>query len=294
MDLPSPKTLNEIKSLVDDLSKKDPELFKANTDRYALENKVLNIIWPYTHLKSCGYTEEDSLKLTAYSIHRASNQLNETCNKLWAVLELAQAISPENQNHGKTIGTGFSHDFSLGTIIPAAYYSQVSCIVSILSLFGVISIYDHTTGRAYNLTRTDVGWKIYNRHSYLREALKIEKPAKGWHWELIQLYTGLHFQVADIPFCNMNLIKNLLVNRNRVHYGVLGDVSVTAVKGIGKFFEFIPMIFENTHTAFKCLLSVWQPPSPLLNRYKSLHQNVKQLYDSYKKEFPNNFPKLQF
>jgi hypothetical protein len=268
----------------------------VTADRYAIEREVYEIIRFYgAKWRTSGFNDEESLTLNAYSIHRASNQLNEACNKLWCALELAYTISPAIFGKKYTpIGNGFDYDFSLGTLIPSLYYSQISTLVSILSLFGVVSLYNHKTGKAYNLTRTKHGWRIYKRRQYLKRVLGVKEPKKGWHNELIQLFKGLCREITEIPCCNIAEIENLLIKRNKAHYQVLGDVSVGAVMGINIFFDYIPTIFENTQTAFNCLLNVWQPSSKLLKRFRTLRENIEKVYEAYGREFPNDFPPQNF
>ena len=130
-------------------------------------------------LKTNGFSDDEKKLLNKYSIYLANNQINEACNKFWAIVELLNITSPKVwRNTPKEInnleytlqmanaadlpeilpwdlseisslnyyqnplGEDFSNTYMGGTIIPVLYYSQITALLSILSSYGCVLIRD--------------------------------------------------------------------------------------------------------------------------------------------------------
>src|SRR5438445_992037 len=88
-----------------------------------------------------------------YSIYAANQQLNEACNKCWAIVELVHATSPSIWRTAYfPIGSSFGQPFLMGTVLPTLYYANISAIISAMSSLGVITL--RKEGRPYYLIRT--------------------------------------------------------------------------------------------------------------------------------------------
>jgi len=237
--LPFPDNSEELRVLVDELKSYDGGSFSNRFGqstvqrRRRLKSDVISI----TNEKTIGFSKKDAVLFTAYSLHRSSNQLNEACNKLWATMELAYALSPEIRNeHFECLGNEFDTRFILGTIIPSLYYSLISTMVSMLSLFGCVSLNKNDT--YYNLTRIGkFNWLIYRRADYIKEKLGYSEKTSKWHLQIFRMYHGFKEKGIKLPEIDYPNGLTLKEKRDAVHYSVLGDVSVKDVAGMDVYFK---------------------------------------------------------
>lgn len=297
--LPYPDKITEIHSLIDSLREKHGELFKY-WSRYGVENQV------YGFLSSSGFGTEKLTKtildsvpealLDAYSFHRASNQANEACNKLWATVELVYAVSPDVWGIAyEPMGKYFENKFLLGSLIPALYYSQLSAIVSCLSSFGCVSIRDETSRISYNIVRTRRGWRIYERKKYIKDTFGLD-PSNSWHIQVAQLLKGFKDNISDFPKVDYSETDELRKQRNITHYDILSRVSASKVAGINRYFKYLPLCTNTINSALGTIEKVsWLPSYSGAGRFRELHSNLPRLYEAYKMQYPDDkIKKIEF
>ncbi|MBI2578725.1 MAG: hypothetical protein HYW26_03370 [Candidatus Aenigmarchaeota archaeon] len=291
--LPDPRIIEEIAELNKNKSIENPDLFSPKSDRYKIERVVHNTLFDWNDerklwlvKKSAGFDDIENY-LHAYAIHRANNQLNEACNKLWPCLEFINAISKKIslETNYPRIGSKFQREFTAGTTIPNLYYSHLSSLLAIMSTFGFISIYLRPN-RFYNLIRTPDGWKLYERKKYMKEICC--KNTKGWHYQLIDLYEFLMNNLEGFPQTDLSKSIQLLDYRNQSQYDVLGGVSVSASMGFNLVFRYMPFIFNTLATAFRIIKKSHSITNYSDSRFEELCEKLPQLYENYYKEFPKN------
>ena len=294
-----PNKITEIHSLIDSLREKHGELFKYFS-RYDVENRV------YTFLGLLGFgtgrlskSRMDSFPealLDAYSFHRACNQANEACNKLWATIELVYAVSPSMWRKSyEPMGKYFENEFLLGSLVPALYYSQLSAIVSCLSSFGCVSIRDETSNISYNIVRTQRGWRIYERKKYIKDTFGLN-PQPSWHIQVAQLLKGFEANILDFPKIDYSGTDGLRRKRNITHYDILSRVSASRVTGINQYFKYLPLCTNTINSALSTIKKIsWLPSYSGARRFRELHSNLPRLYEAYKKQYPlDKINKVEF
>lgn len=290
--LPHPVTKSEVKALLDSLFEEHMRLF-GYYSRYNVQDNVYNLLnslgFRAGRLTTSKLDSAPEALLDAYSIHRACNQVNEACNKLWATVELVYATSPEVwQTAYEPIGESFANAFLLGSLIPALYYSQLSAIVSCLSSFGCVSIRDISHGMSYNIVRTRYGWRIYPRKKYIKDTFESD-PSRSWHVQVLQLLHGFKNQISDFPDIDYSETAKLHEQRNITHYEILSKVSATKVKGLRQYFKYLPLVVNTINSALTTLNEIfWLPSYTGASRFRELHSNLPRLYDAYEKEYPED------
>lgn len=98
-------------------------------------------LWSGESLKVSGFTNDEKVCLTLDSMRLANNQINEACNKLYATVELANAVQKRLDKEG-IASDRFSGEFILGALVPVLYYSQVAALLSLLSSYGILFVRD--------------------------------------------------------------------------------------------------------------------------------------------------------
>ena len=296
LGLPYPDSPEEINLLLSKREKHKPHIFSVG-ERYHVENEVRrhlsNLGLGKKVLKKVTLDSVDQSLIDAYSVHRANTQINEACNKLWAVVEIVNLVSPKIwKTEYSPIGERFERNYLLGTIIPTLYYSQVSALVSVMSIFGCVSIKDTISKNKsrkiimYNLVRTKEGWQLFKREHYLKDILGID-PSKGWHRQVIQLVEGLSANLQGFPKIDVQATKELRRARNRTHYEILASVSTKPVMGIDNFFHHLPLVVSTISTVITTIEKCYKPSKlSYTKRFKNLYQNLPKLYKAYDKKFP--------
>lgn len=143
--------------------------------------------------------------------------MSEACNKLWTTAELANMTSKHVWKRSyKPVGEQFSGTFSLGTLIPTLYYTEISSIISILSSFGCVPLM--ISGTPFYLLRTENGWTIVNRSAYVENVLDIN--ARSWHDRILGTYEGFLTKGVKLPSIPLRKVKKLKNLRNEMHYQI--------------------------------------------------------------------------
>ena len=208
-----------------------------------------------------------------YSIYRSNQQLNESCNKLWASSELVHATKVKTQeNH--LLGEMFNANFLQGTLIPTLYYSQISALMSILSSFGFLFLL--VNDRRYFLVRTQEGWKIKNKKRYVRDIL--QRRARGWHEQVIESYAGLRVKGIAIPRLAIKRTHMLRQLRNRMHYEILGDLRMwRMINGIKLFNRYLPMVIKTITIGINNLSKIKKITTGCNERFNNLIENLQKV-----------------
>lgn len=206
-----------------------------------------------------------------YSILRANQELNEACNKFWSAVELANITSPAIwKKTYKPLGEGFSGLFVVGATIPTLYYSEVSALISMLTIFGVVPI---KMGDPQYFVRCKDGWRIFVRKRYLQDVLGTS--ARTWHGEFTATYEALLRKGIDLPPLNLKGLVKLRDLRNEVHYEVLSDLKMwRAIRYKTAFKRHLPHVMETIAQAIQTISTIKLVTTGCDERFKNLKENI--------------------
>jgi len=237
-------------------------------------------------------TSPISHQLSWYSLMRANHQLNEAINKVCATFELV------TKQHDTFQVPDFDNNFSMGTVLPAIYYAQVSSIVSILSTYGVLSVKtfdDKHRLKFYNLIRTKDGWRLFHRNEYIRNVLD-ENPEAGWHPQVPQMYNGIINKGVKMPNINLSRTRALQTLRNKYHYDILSESSMRYTgyqDKLGPYLDFLPLVIETLQINLYLIKKLYlQPRSFMEKRFNELLMAIPKIYTDNSIPLPDNFSKL--
>jgi len=270
--LPFPEKQDQIKKLLEPI---DNRLLSCSEKFIRLQVRK-----PIDRLLSGRIPFFDSMKpqyewFNIYSVYSANQQLNEACNKLWATVELANVTSAEvwKKNYFP-IGENFSRTFLLGTLIPTLHYSQLSAVISILSIFGCIPVI--VNKKPFFLIRTKSGWGLFYRPTYIRDELGIS--SHGWHEQIIRTYDELGRRGIRLPSLNIKKILALKDLRNSMHYEILGDLRMSrAFKSRKAYSKYLQSVISTIDVAVENLSKVKKITSGCDARLENLKNNFKKL-----------------
>ncbi|MGI0091104.1 MAG: hypothetical protein ACREBS_05300, partial [Nitrososphaerales archaeon] len=271
LPLPAPRELHEIHSLLDSI---DDNLFNGSEGFIRQQaTKALNSL---IMQKVSSYDKEDSefFWLNVLSVFNANQQINEACNKMWATAELSNVGRGSVWKHGYSpIGKEFSTLFLSGTLIPTLYYSQVSAMISSLSIFGCVPIL--VNGTPYYLVRTVEGWKSFVRRNFIKEILG--KKVTGWHEQIIETYFGLIMEKIRLPKVSQSKLMRLKKLRNEMHYNVLGDIKMWRVIARREEYQnFVPFVDKTICGSIELLQTVTKVTNGCDNRYSKLRAAMEK------------------
>jgi hypothetical protein len=209
--------------------------------------------------------------LNIYSIYRANQQLNEACNKLWSAVELANITSPAIwKKTYKPLGESFSGLFAVGATIPTLYYSEISTLISILSIFGVVPI---KMGDPEYLVRCRDGWRLFVRKRYLQNVLGTS--ARTWHGEFTATYEALLRKGIALPPLNLKGLMRLRDLRNEVHYEILSDLKMwRASRHKTAFKRHLAHALETIDLAIQTVSKIKLVTTGCDERFKNLRENI--------------------
>lgn len=305
--IPTPDSLFQIELLLKSCKNANSKYFKFN-ERDFLAEEVNKVLYPKgfdkpIHVRNL--PEPFSGLLNAYSITRAMIQSNESCNKVWATVELLHALSGWNQglpdilfkekptttrSIHNPLCSSYDVEFCGGTILPTLYYATLSALLSLMSSFGCLSITDTNIVGYYNLIRTRNGWKLFHRRKFIYD-LCHEKAESNWHGQLIQILSGLKANLEHFPPINTDLILNLAEARNQRHYEILGSLNAKYSRGVDEYFTFLPQVLEVIHVALYVISAIHGTDGLAgFSRFKELYDNVSTLFLEYGKTPPELFP----
>lgn len=263
-ELPWPTAKKEIKQLLQDI---DENLLNCTEDFIRLQVKK-----PVTDLiakkNTLSLTSTQSKWFNVYSIFNANQQLNEACNKLWAGLELMHMTDNKIwKKKYEPLGTKFHGSFVLGTAIPTLYYSQLSAIVSILSIYGCVPVM--VNQKRYYLIRTQNGWKAFSRGEYAQNHLKIS--TNSWHEVILNTFKAFKSNGIDLPDINLEKTFQLKKLRNEMHYEILGDLRMwRAYQKRTSFFKSVPLVMDTIKESIKTLKYVKKITTKCDERFEDL------------------------
>jgi hypothetical protein len=226
------------------------------------------------------YSIEEEEQMLIYSFCRANHQINEATNKIWTTVELAYSI----KNSETRLVKSFSHNYSLGTLIPSLYYSLLSAIVSNLCIYGIVSF--RYNNQDLLLAREVDSWKLFNRKKYLHD--HFSNSSNSWHDQVQIMYEGLIKNEYQVPDLDKVQMKNLKDHRNKLHYIILSDITMKdEFIGIKQYFEFFPFCLIFIKDSLDLIQSVWKITKKTDERFKDLCSSISTLYQSYGFEIPN-------
>jgi hypothetical protein len=186
-----------------------------------------------------------------YSVYSSNQQLNEACNKLWATMELAHITERSVwKRQYQPIGADFDGKFLLGSLIPNLYYSAMSGIVSILSIYGCIPVL--LNRQHIFLVRSEGGWIATERQKYMN--INFGFGAKSWHDQILKTFVGLRDQGTLFPKVDVDSIFQLKTMRNSLQYEILGDLRMWRMFRDQKTYnKFVPKVIELTKNSIELL-----------------------------------------
>ena len=272
--LPQPETLNKI-SLMYGLNKffisKRGLIGKSfSIDSYLGRMKTGKIYVP----SSAAYE-----RLNVYFLNRSMHQVNEACNKLWTTLEVYHSVKSKEKLCKK-----FRTDFLPSSTVPTLHYANMSTLLSILSLFGLLSIAERKRNLIfYNLVRTADGMILTERNKYLSEVFGFVKS--GWHAQVLQTYEGLKQKGIMLPDIDVLECKKLQKERAKFHYDILGQTSMKDTSGVKVYFQFLPTVARSIEVAIESIHQVIKPiPNGCDSRFEELKGRIPQVIQDYAKD----------
>jgi hypothetical protein len=264
-NLPFPSKQKEIHDLVENI---DERLLycSSNFIRRQIRRPIVSLL--ERRIQSYKLDTPQAEWFNIYSIYSANQQLNESCNKLWATIELANLTSKHVwKKCYQPIGEDFSSTFMLGTLIPTLYYSQISAIISILSSFGCIPILIQRV--PYYLLRTINGWTLFRRRTYIRQVLGIE--TKSWHDTIIKTYESLINKGIRLPRIAIRKTFALKKLRNEMHYEILGDLKMWRMfKDNNAYLKHLPAVIKTVETVVGNLSKIKKVTTGSDERFRNL------------------------
>lgn len=164
--------------------------------------------------------DKNYYRLNLHILKRGMHQLNEACNRQWAISELLGHILSEDCPQ---YGPRFKMDFLVSTIYPRLYYSLLSTMLSNMSFFGCTSIKDKIKGkeRDANLVRASNGLIFVSRRKFIRD-LFCERDPGRWHDNIMMMYESYLENGYEIPEINMKIARRLKEWRHIYDYQILG------------------------------------------------------------------------
>jgi len=281
--LPAQKDIESVKNLITNVKNRKYLGYESNW----LHEKIIEIlglsdektIQSLNNGKCKIYSTEEEEQMLVYSFCRANHQINEATNKIWATVELAYSI----KNSDTRLVKSFSHNYSLGTLIPSLYYSLLSAIVSNLCIYGIVSF--RYNNQDLLLAREVDSWKLFKRKKYLHD--HFSNSSNSWHDQVQIIYEGLlkeHYQVPNLDNVQM---KNLKDHRNKLHYIILSDITMKdEFIGIKQYFEFFPFCLIFIKDSLDLIQSVWKITKKTDIRFQDLRKSLPKLYQLYRDEVP--------
>lgn len=269
--LPEPKTLRNITLMYG--------LNKLFTSKRNLIGKSFSIDMHLDKLKNGKIISPRSLafdRMNMYFLNRSMHQVNEACNKLWATVELLYSAKST-----KRLCKRFCEEFVPSSAVPTLHYANISALLSVLSLFGISSIVQRGKRLTfYNVIRTAKGIVMVERNKYLNEVFGSVKS--GWHAQILQTYDGLYRKGVMLPKIDMKSSSELLRERSKFHYDILGQTSMRGVHGVKNYFKSLLTVVPSIDLAIKSIHQILKPiPNECDLRFEELIRKIpilKQVY----------------
>lgn len=266
LELPAPQNIEQI-ALMYSLNK----FFRSDK---AVLAKGLKIDPYVVKLKSGGisFMSSNYHKLNLHFLYRSMHQLNEACNKLWSTIELFYHVK-----HDKLLCRKFSPGFLESSTIPTLHYANMSALLSLITLFGVSSwIEKGQKVRYFNIIRTKDLMILRERKQWLISTFGSAKS--GWHAQTLQTYEGLIKNGVSLPTLNLTDSKNLLADRTRLHYDILGQTSMADIYGVEEYFKHLPTVMISINAALEKVHQIIKPiPNGCDKRFEEITKQLSTL-----------------
>ena len=272
--VPWPETLRGLRSLMRPLVSGDLEEH--------WQAKKPGPQWIVTYVRNAGVVGQSDKEyelLNRYLFFRACHQANEACNKLWAVCELYHHIYRVARESHEPLAPEFSRHFLPSSTVSTLYYGEVAALISILSSYGLGSISLKESGKPpeyYNLVRTGDGFRIFERHAFIRDVLRA--APRGWHEQVLTMYELLPSRGVVLPTLSLDDIKRLQSDRMQFDYEILGKTTMDGAYGENRFLVHLPHAVETTGRAIEVLLHL---------RGEALHNGCDVRFDALKARIPD-------
>lgn len=234
---------------------------------------------PYVaRLKKVGISSSSSgyHKLNLHLLYRSMHQLNEACNKLWSTIELCYHVK-----HNKLLCRKFSSGFLGSSTIPTLHYANMSALLSLITLFGVSSwVEKGQKVRYFNIIRTRDEMILQERKQWLTNTFGNAKS--GWHNQTLQTYEGLIKNGVGLPTLDLAASRNLLADRTRLHYDILGQTSMNNVYGIDNYFKHLPTVMASINSGLEKIHQIVKPiPNGSDRRFDEIANQIPTLKKLY-------------
>ena len=278
--VPWPRTLEEIRRLMQPSVSGDLEQH--------WQAKKTSPRWVVAYVKKVGVvgrSDENYELLNRYLFFRACQQANEACNKLWAVCELYHHICQVAEGKHESLAPEFSSHFLPSSTVPTLYYGEVAAMISILSSYGLGSLSMRESGKTpeyYNLVRTEDGFRIFERHAYIRDVLGA--TPRGWHEQVLTMYELLPSQGLTLRTLDLGGIKKLQTDRTVFDYDILGKTTMDGAYGENRFLVHLPHAVETAEKAIEVLTYL---------RGEPLHNKCDIRFDALKARIPRLMKRLK-
>jgi hypothetical protein len=251
------------------------DIVNANKSK-SWEGKKLDIQTFFNDHKNILITPDDELyvQFNFYLIYRASTQMNEACNKLWATAELYYHL----KDGGSRLCNDFNSGFLPGSTVGTLYYAAMSSLIGILTLFGVCPI--RVKNKNYNILRTSKGFIIRKREQYLKDIFGASR--QGWHEQILLMYSKFPDHGLDLPYINIEDIYKLKSDRVYFDYGILAQPTMKDTFGEKHYFKHLPKVVDMLEVGINCLKNVNEPiENGCDKRFNSLNKSLPNLFEKY-------------
>ena len=223
-------------------------------------------------------TPDDELYIhfNLYLILRASNQMNEACNKLWATAELYYHL----KDGGSRLCNDFNSGFLPGSTVGTLYYAAMSSLIGILTLFGVCPI--RVKNKNYNILRTSKGFIIRKREKYLKDIFGASR--QGWHEQILLMYSQFPKHGLDLPYINIEDVYQLKLDRVHFDYIIMAKPTMKDAFGEKHYFKHLQNVVNMLEVGINCLMNIIDP----------IENGCDKRFNSLKKSLPDLFEKYQY
>lgn len=221
-------------------------------------------------------TEANQSVVNAYCVRRSSVVLSEGLNKIWATVELYSQLKGRCP-----ICDSFNSGFLTSTTIPTLHYANMSLLISLLTLIGVI-LSRNRRGDQFIYLRQGDNLTKFSRTKYIRWLTGSNQGRGNWHQDLITIARNL---LPNLPiiieFDKLDCIRKI---RNYLHYSILSSETLLAQFAEGNYTRCLKVSLDLADTIFKFLRSDLRITSfreDIFKRYEQLNKKGQELISYY-------------
>ncbi len=121
---------------------------------------------------------------------------------------------------------------------------------------------------------------MVERTNYLKKVFGFAK--KGWHAQVLQTYEGLQRKGVMLPEMNMKESSQLLRERLKFHYDILGQTSMKGAYGVANYFQLLPVVVKSIELNIKAIHQILKPiPNECDLRFENLVGKIPVLKQEY-------------